>query len=414
MTDYTSFYRFCIILLASLTINSNISFGRSISLEVSSGETNPDYILPGTYVVVGVFEFEDNARKFTGYINEIGLNAEYAFYPHTSYYYVYTFTSSAKEEVIEVCEEIRENSEFTDAWVMVARGSGNDEETDEVEPLVSEKPKSLNQEEMLIDPEAMAGATTNNATALSKMDLDNRSLIFVKFRAFRNNSKKSITANVKVVDGIHSRNIAQAETGEAISVDKSQIMDSVVQIIPYAIGYRKEQFDLPIYSTEEKSNTYLLDIEGDTLIMNLPLHRLKKGDIQVMFNTYFHSNSSVMRERSRYELDQLVDMLNENPSMRIKLHGHTNGAGRGFMYLFLPEQKNFFDLRRSKEYKKNGVGSVKLSSYRAETIKSYLESKGIASERIETEGWGGKQMLYHPDSPLARNNIRVEIEVLEE
>ena len=100
--------------------------------------------------------------------------------------------------------------------------------------------------------------------------------------------------------------------------------------------------------------------------------------------------------------------------MRIKLHGHTNGAGRGYIYIFSPEEKNFFDIRRSKEYKKNGVGSTKLSALRAETIKSYLEHRGIAPDRIETEGWGGKQMLYDPDSPLAKHNIRVEIEILSE
>ncbi len=144
------------------------------------------------------------------------------------------------------------------------------------------------------------------------------------------------------------------------------------------------------------------------------LEKLKRGDIQVLYNTYFYGNASVMREKSRYELEELLRFLQENPTTAIKLHGHTNGNSRGITYLYLKEHGNFFNIRRSREYTKRGVGAKKLSEMRAETIRQYLVKKGIDESRIETKGWGGKNMLYEADSPLAKNNIRVEIEVLSE
>jgi outer membrane protein OmpA-like peptidoglycan-associated protein len=410
--------RFRIAIIVVFSTSTISGFGKVAEENLSTGETNPEYIHPGTYLVVGAFAIEENAENFSNYITKQGISSQYAYYPVTGYYYVYTYTDSEKEAVVAAYHQLRENTEFADAWVFVAQGPAAAEENHETEIINPIETQSTQTELRQMNPDAL---TENNALVTPKKvsasevaDLNQQSVLFVKFAAHRNNTNKPIKATIKIVDGIRSKNIAEASTQETVGLDKTKIMDSVLQIIPYAIGFRKEQFDLPIYFDEENNDSYLLGREGDTLTMELPLHRLKKGDIQVMFNTYFHSNSSVMRVRSRYELDQLVDMLNENPSMKIKLHGHTNGAGRGFTYLFKPEEGNFFDLRQGKEYKKNGVGSVKLSALRAETIKSYLENKGIAADRIETQGWGGKRMLYPPDSPLAKNNIRVEIEVLSE
>jgi outer membrane protein OmpA-like peptidoglycan-associated protein len=182
-------------------------------------------------------------------------------------------------------------------------------------------------------------------------------------------------------------------------------------LVVNAIGYRKKQFDLPFPITD--SLAHHISREDGKLKVELPMIKMEPGDIQVLYNTYFYGNSSVMREHSRYELQQLYDFLQEDENVRIKLHGHTNGNYRGKVYIFDEKARNYFDIMRTREYTKRGVSSRKLSAYRAETIRSYLITRGIAPERIETEGWGGKKMLYEIDSPMAKNNIRVEVEVIE-
>ena len=60
----------------------------------------------------------------------------------------------------------------------------------------------------------------------------------------------------------------------------------------------------------------------------------------------------------------------------------------------------------------DGVGSANynraLSLRRAETVKRFLVSHGIASERLQTAGYGADRLL-HPDRPDDAANRRVEI-----
>ncbi|WKN44400.1 OmpA family protein [Tunicatimonas pelagia] len=383
---------------------------------------------PGVYLVVGAFEYEDNAKKYTEHVAERGLSAQYAFYPKSGYFYVYTSSAISAEEVTSAYQELRTSQEFSEAWILVAEedhlevewensaaeeSSSADTWDDPIsEPLarLENLQDSTPAAETIPSPVSPVNTKEQNSDKIEK--LSQKPILHMKFQATQEDNEQSVVATVQVVEGARSRNLGEVSTDEVLSVDKTEVLDSALQIIPYAMGYRKVQFDLPLNLSSTDSAWQLIQYEGDTLVMDMPLQRLEKGDIQIMFNTYFYGNSSVMRERSRYEMNELVKMLKEKPDMRIKLHGHTNGSGRGFIYIYSPESKNFFDLIQNKEHKKNGVGSIKLSALRTETIKSYLEHKGISGDRIETQGWGGKRMIYPNDTPLSKHNIRVEIEVL--
>ncbi|MEM6846135.1 MAG: OmpA family protein [Bacteroidota bacterium] len=408
----------------SMSIINSICLGSAYPTSHFVNDTEPEKIMPGTYLVVGVFEYEDNAKNFTGYVENQGLPAHYAFYPRSGYFYVYTISSSSVEQVKNAREELRNHQEFNDAWVFIAKdGKTTNTATESVTPQ-SDTPEELTMVQKITETDFSTPAIPStevvgleekeDSRERKSEDLNQQPTMFVKFNTFQYTDKKSVASSVKIVEGARSRNVGEVATGDVFTIDKSTVLDSALQIIPYAIGYQKVQFDLPLNITPTDSAWQLTRYEGDTLVMNIPLQRLKKGDIQIMFNTYFYGNSSVMRERSRYEIDELVKLLKEKPDMRIKLHGHTNGNGRGFIYEFSPESKNFFDLIQNKEHKKKGISSTKLSALRTETIKAYLEHKGISGDRIETEGWGGKKMLYPEDSQLSKNNIRVEIEILSE
>ena len=64
--------------------------------------------------------------------------------------------------------------------------------------------------------------------------------------------------------------------------------------------------------------------------------------------------------------------------------------------------------------KQTSGSAVELSKLRSETIKRYLVTQGIAADRLEVKGWGGKKMIHDEQHPLAHQNVRVEIEVIEE
>lgn len=177
-------------------------------------------------------------------------------------------------------------------------------------------------------------------------------------------------------------------------------------------GYKKQDFDLNLDNIINDSTAQQVQIVDDTIVINFELRRLVKGDVAVAYNIFFYDDASVMLPKSTYELDQLLELMQENKKIKVRIHGHTNTSKLGKILYLEPGDKNFFRFTaRNKEM----FGPAKmLSKKRAETIKMYLESKRITADRIETEGHGGSQMLYPNTHPLAFKNKRVEVEILED
>jgi outer membrane protein OmpA-like peptidoglycan-associated protein len=153
-----------------------------------------------------------------------------------------------------------------------------------------------------------------------------------------------------------------------------------------------------------------ITIENNQVIVPFELIRLKEGDSEILYNVYFYKDAAIMRPESKYELDGLLAMMMENTRYRIAVHGHTNGNASG--RIIKPgETRNYFSLTGSKD----GMGTAKeLSQQRAELIRDYLVSEGVAADRIEVKAWGGKKPIYKKTHPQAAANVRVEIEILQE
>jgi outer membrane protein OmpA-like peptidoglycan-associated protein len=179
-------------------------------------------------------------------------------------------------------------------------------------------------------------------------------------------------------------------------------------LICNVFGYRKLQRDI------DYANPVGEDIETDAdgnTVIPFELVRLQKGDIVIMFNVFFYKDAAVMRPESRYEVNGLQQMLEENPKMKIRIHGHTNGGASGKIIEKDKDSDNYFSLTNTKE----GFGSAKkLSEERAQLIKDYLVSVGIDPNRLEVKAWGGKKPIHDKFSNRANENVRVEIEVLED
>jgi outer membrane protein OmpA-like peptidoglycan-associated protein len=98
----------------------------------------------------------------------------------------------------------------------------------------------------------------------------------------------------------------------------------------------------------------------------------KLGDILILENIEFEAAKATLLPTSNPTLDKVVRSLKDNPNVEIEVRGHTDSTG---------------------DYKQN----VALSLKRAESVKQYLVSRGIASMRITTDGLG-------PAAPIAPNN----------
>ncbi|HEX6225319.1 MAG TPA: OmpA family protein, partial [Chryseolinea sp.] len=87
-------------------------------------------------------------------------------------------------------------------------------------------------------------------------------------------------------------------------------------------------------------------------------------------------------------LDDLAKALNDNPDLQITLVGHTDNIG-------------------SEKF------NLKLSRYRAQTIKDYLVGKGVDTSRISTDGKGMSEPLNDNSTEEERAaNRRVELTIV--
>jgi len=87
-------------------------------------------------------------------------------------------------------------------------------------------------------------------------------------------------------------------------------------------------------------------------------------------------------------LDQNVQVLKNNPSMRVEIKGHTDSIG-------------------SMGYNQT------LSERRAEAVRDYFVSKGVDPSRMSTRGLGETQPIATNETPEGRaENRRIEIEIL--
>lgn len=136
---------------------------------------------------------------------------------------------------------------------------------------------------------------------------------------------------------------------------------------------------------------------------------LKKGETETLNYIYFFRDAAVLRPESKYEVDHLVKILKENPTEKIRIHGHTNGNDKGKIIRMKKGSTNFFSLDNTEE---DFGSAVKLSELRATAIMDYLIANGIENKRMSIKAWGGKKAIYEVDDEKAEANVRVEIEVL--
>lgn len=158
---------------------------------------------------------------------------------------------------------------------------------------------------------------------------------------------------------------------------------------------------------------FVYEANDSTLVFNMELLRPGTGEF-LNFDIRFYNNSQVMLSSSKPHLEALVEMMKENPDMEIRIHGHTTSSRMGkFKTLENPQYNSlrFFD-NNPKNETKYGTAN-KLSEMRAESVKLYLQTRGIKAHRIKIKGWGSSHKLYEGQKEeYLKKNMRVEVEVI--
>lgn len=415
---------------ALLALSSFVAFGQ---------ENTAPQLSDGYYIVVSAYRPAQAglAKKFADQIEEKGLQADYGVDAKRNYCYVYLARYSDFQQSIQEMEKTRATGGFTDAWVRVMRdGMVVQPEVEPKAPVVvsATKPDATVYvaipkpgTEAKINEEVAAPAPANDLTASTspvivtevienpKADpviipqtLANTPIFLSLFNA-RNN--RVVDGEIEVIDTERARSIAKVKGNSYLSLPDPKSTSGELTLICSAFGYRKVQHQIHYKDTEADTLSGHVDLVGSYYLVKFDLIRLHRGDISVLYNVYFYNDAAVMQPESKKELNELLVMLQENPTYKIRLHGHTNGNASGPIITMGPS-KDFFALTPDV---RKGYGSAKeLSGARAEVIRDWLFSQGIQTDRVDVKAWGGGRMLHDKHSVHARRNVRVEVEVVAE
>jgi OmpA-OmpF porin, OOP family len=152
----------------------------------------------------------------------------------------------------------------------------------------------------------------------------------------------------------------------------------VYQIIASAKGYLVTQDVLDLSK----------NIRGQNETKNILMTPFAVGDKVTLKNIYFEMSKADLLSASFAELDKLVAMMTENPTMEIELEGHTDIIGD-------------HDL------------NLQLSKDRVWNVRKYLVGKGINVDRIKAVGYGDTKPIITKGTDEQRKiNRRVEFVVL--
>ncbi len=121
----------------------------------------------------------------------------------------------------------------------------------------------------------------------------------------------------------------------------------------------------------------------------LRMHPLKIGSTAIMANIFFDFGKASLRTESIAELEKIKNFLENAPSLKLQINGHTDNVG-------------------------NATYNKILSKKRAQSVKTFLVQNGIEDDRLLVMGHGQERPLVSNDDEEEGRalNRRTEIEVI--
>ncbi len=246
------------------------------------------------------------------------------------------------------------------------------------------------------------GVLKTNVENIAKADFDNKKDIIYKELLLNNLNfilqgvteectKKKVLGKVQV----ELTNKSTGKVAKVISGEDGSFSFALEPETDYSIVGTKDGY----YSGIQEITTKGLN-RSKTLFVKLTLcvEQLEVGKTFILNNIYYDFDKCNIRSDASIELDRLVKIMQENPTMEIELSSHT-------------------DQRGTEAY------NEKLSQCRAESAVNYIVGKGISKSRITAKGYGESRLLKdctlekdcpqtaEGDCPCHQNNRRTEIKI---
>lgn len=231
----------------------------------------------------------------------------------------------------------------------------------------------------------------------------------VAYLTMHNGSNKGDICKVKLREEVRPKpvvlvrgKVLDKETGKPLSASiiyellpEATVVGSAISneetgeyqiILPYGKNYGFNAAAGGYYALSENMDLTALT-EYQEITRDLYLVPIEKGQVVRLNNIFFETGKSELKAESFPELDRVVKMMTENPAMSIEIGGHTDNVG-------------------------SDADNKTLSENRAAAVKEYIVSRGVASTRVTSVGYGEAKPVDTNETENGRAmNRRVEFTI---
>ena len=173
--------------------------------------------------------------------------------------------------------------------------------------------------------------------------------------------------------------LRSANTGRS----SSGLVDKITGHFAVAVSYEEdEEFIMIVKKSGYAFTSRYLKPEFEDEVelfdsLEIELDPVEVGVTVKLHNILFETNSAEFDDASRIVLDNFVDFLKDNPTIKIAIQGHTDDVG-------------------------TAADNLSLSRRRADAVKDYLAKKGIAADRMTSKGFGESMPVANNETEEGR------------
>ena len=202
--------------------------------------------------------------------------------------------------------------------------------------------------------------------------------LWVKGQVLDKKTSKGLPSAVELIDMVTKQTISKVQTDE-----QGNYLITLPVGKDYAFNVNRKGY--LFYS----DNFFLSQHSIDSVYQkNIPLQPIEANASVVLNNIFFDVNKFDIKPESQVELDKIVQLMNDNPTIKIQIAGHTDNVGK-------PAE------------------NLALSNNRTKTVVSYLINKRISPQRLSYKGFGETQPVADNKTDEGRaKNRRTEMKVV--
>ena len=202
--------------------------------------------------------------------------------------------------------------------------------------------------------------------------------LWVKGMVFDKKTSKGLPSSIELTELSTRQLISSVQTDE-----KGNYLLTLPVGKDYAFNINRKGYLL--YS----DNFLMSKNTGDTTYeKNIGLQPIEANATVVLRNIFFDVNKYELKKESLAELEQVVQLLMENPGLKIEIGGHTDNTGKA-------------------------ADNLILSNNRAKAVVAYLVENKISPARLVAKGYGaGKPVASNQNEEGKAQNRRTELRII--